>query len=114
MSPSSEKTGSHQPETMGSASQPRIHAGRIVFPFCAIVGQEQLKESLLLNAINPATGGVLIRGEKGTAKSTAVRALADLLPEIEVVLGCPFSCKPDRPEETCDFCSSSSRQLNMM
>ena len=54
-----------------------------IFPFAAIVGQEQMKLALVLNVINPTIGGVLIMGEKGTAKSTAVRALAELLPEIE-------------------------------
>jgi len=69
-----------------------------VYPFVAIVGQEQLKKSLILNVINPALSGVLIRGEKGTAKSTAVRALADLLPEIEVVEGDPFQSDPADPK----------------
>ena len=68
---------------------------RPVFPFSAIVGQDLMKKSLVLNAINPRIGGVLIRGEKGTAKSTAVRAFARLLPEIAVVEGCPYSCDPD-------------------
>jgi len=67
---------------------------RAILPFSAIVGQEKMKKALLLNAVNPRIGGVLIRGEKGTAKSTAVRALAELLPEIEVVKGCPFHCSP--------------------
>jgi len=67
---------------------------RGVFPFTAIVGQDRMRLALELNAINPAIGGVLIRGEKGTAKSTAVRALATLLPEIEVVEGCHYSCEP--------------------
>ncbi|HEX28753.1 TPA: magnesium chelatase, partial [Candidatus Poribacteria bacterium] len=62
---------------------------RFVYPFSAIVGQEKMKKALLLNAINPKIGGVLLRGEKGTAKSLAVRALAELLPEIEVVADCP-------------------------
>ena len=75
-----------------------------VFPFAAIIGQDDLKQSLLLNAVNPAVGGVLIRGEKGTAKSTAVRALAAILPEIEVVPGCPYGCRPDRPASSCDHC----------
>ncbi|MCU0574008.1 MAG: hypothetical protein MUC41_13585 [Syntrophobacteraceae bacterium] len=52
----------------------------------------------------PRIGGVLVRGEKGTAKSTAVRALAGLLPEIEVVDVCPYSCRPSRPDTQCDFC----------
>ncbi|MFZ0215316.1 MAG: magnesium chelatase subunit D family protein [Candidatus Dormiibacterota bacterium] len=68
---------------------------RRTFPFSAIVGQERMKLALVLNAINPSIGGVLIRGEKGTAKSTAVRALARLLPEQEVVEGCRFGCSPD-------------------
>jgi len=75
-----------------------------VYPFSAIVGQEKLKKALILNAINPAIGGVLIRGEKGTAKSTAVRALAALLPEIRVISGCPFYCDPDNPSEWCERC----------
>lgn len=70
-------------------------ARRNVLPFTAIVGQETMKRALILNAVNPGIGGVLIRGEKGTAKSTAVRALADVLPEIAVVRGCPYSCDPD-------------------
>ncbi len=65
-----------------------------VFPFAAIVGQEQMKLSLLLNAVHPSIGGVLIRGEKGTAKSTAVRGLANLLPHMILVDGCPFKCTP--------------------
>ncbi|MFI5265970.1 MAG: magnesium chelatase subunit D family protein [Chloroflexota bacterium] len=68
-----------------------------VFPFTALVGQEQMKLALVLNAINPKIGGVLIRGEKGTAKSTAVRALAHLLPEIRVTAGCPYNCEPGTP-----------------
>lgn len=66
-----------------------------IFPFAAIVGQEQMKLALVLNVINPTIGGVLIMGEKGTAKSTAVRALAELLPEIEASKGCPFNCDPE-------------------
>jgi magnesium chelatase subunit D len=77
---------------------------RPVYPFTAIVGQERLKRALILNAINSRIGGVLIRGEKGTAKSTAVRALARLLPSITVVEGCAFSCLPDRPAGLCATC----------
>ena len=65
------------------------------YPFSAIVGQEQMKLALILNLINPALGGVLIRGEKGTAKSTAVRGLTDLMEQVDVVEGCPFHCRPD-------------------
>jgi magnesium chelatase subunit D len=74
------------------------------YPFSAIVGQERMKKALLLNAINPRIGGVLIKGEKGTAKSTAVRALADLLPEIEVIQDCVFGCNPDEQNEMCEQC----------
>src|SRR5512142_353133 len=75
-----------------------------IFPFTAIVNQEKMKRALVLNAINPLIGGVLIRGERGTAKSTAVRALAALLPEIDIVTDCPFSCNPHEPERYCDIC----------
>ncbi|MFF9764491.1 MULTISPECIES: putative cobaltochelatase [Streptomyces] len=71
------------------------------YPFTAIVGQDDLRLALLLNAVSPAVGGVLVRGEKGTAKSTAVRALAALLPEVDVVPGCRFSCDPAAPDPTC-------------
>jgi magnesium chelatase subunit D len=75
-----------------------------IFPFTAIVGQSTLKMALLLNAIDPLVGGVLIRGEKGTAKSTAVRALAAVLPEMDVVEECRFACDPAEPGSWCDEC----------
>lgn len=71
------------------------------FPFTAVVGQDDLRLALLLNAVSPAVGGVLVRGEKGTAKSTAVRALSALLPEVDVVSGCRFSCAPGSPDPAC-------------
>ncbi|MFE6618736.1 putative cobaltochelatase [Streptomyces sp. NPDC057740] len=71
------------------------------FPFTAVVGQDDLRLALLLNAVSPAVGGVLVRGEKGTAKSTAVRALSALMPEVPVVAGCRFSCDPGRPDLEC-------------
>ncbi|GGL82908.1 magnesium chelatase [Streptomyces fumigatiscleroticus] len=71
------------------------------FPFTAVVGQDDLRLALLLNAVSPAVGGVLVRGEKGTAKSTAVRALSALLPEVAVVPGCRFSCDPASPDPGC-------------
>ncbi len=74
------------------------------YPFAALVGQEQLKTALLVTAVNPTIGGVLIRGEKGTAKSTAVRALAALLPPVRLVAGCPFHCDPDAPWTECPHC----------
>ncbi len=83
---------------------------RPTYPFAAIVGQEDMKEALILNTINPLIGGVLIRGEKGTAKSTAVRALAGLLPERRAVIGCPCGCDPDRPGEMCPDCQERSSE----
>ncbi len=76
------------------------------YPFTAIVGQETLKSALLLNAVDPRVGGVLVRGEKGTAKSTAVRALAAILPDIDVVDGCRFACDPADPGSWCVECTT--------
>ncbi|MBI5375509.1 MAG: ATP-binding protein [Candidatus Schekmanbacteria bacterium] len=78
--------------------------GRTNFPFAAIVGQEKMKMALILNAINPQIGGVLIRGERGTAKTTAVRGLAEILPGIDVVDGCKFRCNPFEPGKMCSSC----------
>ncbi len=77
------------------------------FPFTAIVGQTPMKRALLLNAINPRIGGVLVRGKKGTAKSTAVRSLAALLPQVPVVPGCPYSCQPGAPQDVCQWCQQA-------
>ncbi|MFE5834894.1 putative cobaltochelatase [Streptomyces sp. NPDC056508] len=71
------------------------------YPFTAVVGMDDLRLALLLNAVSPAVGGVLVRGEKGTAKSTAVRALAELLPAVPVVAGCRFGCDPASPDPGC-------------
>lgn len=79
---------------------------RYEYPFSALVGQEKLKTALLLNLVEPRLGGVLIQGEKGTAKSTAVRGLAELMDEVEVAEGCPFHCRMDG-EALCDECRSS-------
>ncbi|MEU6411662.1 putative cobaltochelatase [Microbispora sp. NPDC046933] len=73
----------------------------IRYPFSAVVGHDDLKLALLLNAVSPAVGGVLVRGEKGTAKSTVVRSLAALLPRVPVVAGCRFSCDPAAPDPSC-------------
>src|SRR5205807_4362558 len=78
---------------------------RFVYPFSAIVGQDKMKLALVLNAIHPAIGGVLIRGEKGTAKSTAVRALARLLPELDVVADCKYGCPPEDGDMQCVDCT---------
>jgi magnesium chelatase subunit I len=75
-----------------------------LYPFAAIVGQENLKLALILNIIDPTIGGVLIRGEKGTAKSTAVRGLADILPVIEVVEDCPFQLPARDTHWVCGHC----------
>src|SRR5919201_3158199 len=77
---------------------------RYSYPFTAIVGQDEMKLALVLNAINPTIGGVLIRGEKGTGKSTAVRGLATLLPEHDVVEACHFGCDPNEPDHLCVDC----------
>ncbi|MBD2042641.1 magnesium chelatase ATPase subunit I [Microcoleus sp. FACHB-672] len=75
-----------------------LTARRAVFPFTAIVGQEEMKLALLLNVIDPKIGGVMIMGDRGTGKSTTIRALADLLPEIEVVADDPFNSHPSDPD----------------
>ncbi len=82
---------------------------KLNFPFTAIVGQEKMKLALVLNAINPKLSGVLIRGEKGTAKSTAVRSLAVLLPNLKVVKECPFHCDPADVHKMCAQCSEKMR-----
>ncbi|MHA1819858.1 MAG: ATP-binding protein [Promethearchaeota archaeon] len=78
---------------------------RLNFPFTAIIGQDRMRKALILNVIDPKIGGVLLTGHQGTGKSTAVRSLADILPEIEAIEGCPFSCDPhDDPDNLCDSC----------
>jgi len=85
----------------------RAHAlepRRVTFPFTAIVGQDEMKLSLILNVIDPLIGGVLIMGHRGTGKSTAVRALADLLPPVFKVKGCQYGCDPDQRTDLCADC----------
>ncbi|MDR1085994.1 MAG: magnesium chelatase subunit D family protein [Deltaproteobacteria bacterium] len=77
---------------------------RQIFPLAALVGQAELKKALLLAAVNPLCGGVLIRGEKGTAKSTAARGLTEILPPITAAVGCPYGCEPDKPQTWCPYC----------
>src|SRR3970282_880790 len=74
-----------------------------IYPFTAIVGQERMKRALVLNAVDPRIGGVLIRGERGTAKSTAARAMAALLPQIEVFIDSPFNDDPHSPNTWSDW-----------
>jgi len=81
-----------------------MHHKFVVFPFTTIVRQDLMKKALLVNAIDPTIGGVLIKGDKGTGKSTAVRALADLLPKIKVVKDCPFNCHPENLRLMCKSC----------
>ncbi|MGJ3239687.1 MAG: magnesium chelatase ATPase subunit I [Anaerolineae bacterium] len=76
-----------------------------VFPFTAIVGQDDLKLSLLLCVIDPTIGGVMVMGHRGTGKSTAVRALAALLPKMSFITGCPYNCDPDHPASNCPHCN---------
>jgi len=76
----------------------------VIYPFTAIVGQERMRRALVLNAVDPRIGGVLIRGERGTAKSTAARALAALLPNVKVVGDCRFGCNPDDESALCTEC----------
>lgn len=75
-----------------------------IYPFTAIVGQDRMRRALVLNAVDPRIGGVLIRGERGTAKSTAARALAALLPKVNVVTDCRFGCDPESPASWCTEC----------
>ena len=91
-----------------SVNSPAENQSEPRFPFTAIVGQADMKLALLLNTINPKIGGVLIRGKKGTAKSTAVRSLAALLPEVPVLQGCPYSCPPDGRQGLCQWCRSGA------
>ena len=79
---------------------------KAVFPFSAIVGQDEMKRAILIAAVDPSIGGVLVFGDRGTGKSTAIRALAALLPKIDVVEGCPFRCDPAAPSPDCAYCAS--------
>ncbi len=84
--------------TLPPSSNSTVTTRRAVYPFTAIVGQEEMKLALMLNVIDPKIGGVMIMGDRGTGKSTTIRALADLLPEIDVVGDDPFNCHPSDPD----------------
>ncbi len=88
------------------ADAPDAAPVRRVFPFTAIVGQDEMKRALLLAAIDPGIGGVLVLGDRGTGKSTAVRALAGLLPQIRVVEDCPYGCDPQADRQDCPSCAA--------
>ena len=96
--------------TEQSFNKLRTNGGEPRFPFTAIVGQTTMKRALILNAVNTRIGGVLIRGKKGTAKSTAVRSLAALLPEVSVLRGCPYSCPPENRQGLCQWCQPHSEE----
>jgi magnesium chelatase subunit I len=95
------------PYDASRAPIPVTAARRAPFPFAAIVGQEEMKRALLIAAIDPSIGGVLVFGDRGTGKSTAVRALAALLPPMKVVQGCPYGCDPVVPAGLCAACSGA-------
>src|SRR6266853_1417758 len=87
---------------------------RAVYPFSRIVGQDEMKLGLILNVIDASIGGVLMMGHRGTGKSTAVRALADLLPEIWIVRGCRFNCEPEDPKTLCNDCATRLAKHNKL
>jgi magnesium chelatase subunit I len=98
-----------QPAAYCGPIQPPALAMRHPFPFSAIVGQDEMKLALLIAAVDPAIGGVLVFGDRGTGKSTAVRALAALLPPMKVVVGCPYGCAPDAAAGLCDVCRAGTK-----
>ncbi|MBK9710680.1 MAG: magnesium chelatase ATPase subunit I [Kouleothrix sp.] len=90
--------------TATNGTAPKTDTSVPVYPFTAIVGQAELKLALLLCTVDPTIGGVMVMGHRGTAKSTAVRALAALLPPMRVIAGCPYNCAPDSPSPLCPHC----------
>jgi magnesium chelatase subunit D len=85
-----------------------------VFPFAAIVGQDKLKRALMICAVNQAVGGLLVRGDKGTAKSTAARALTQVMPPVILTPGCKFNCVPGQPTSLCEVCNQEVSSTNEM
>src|SRR5689334_4808343 len=99
--PASQELPPPLPATSGRGHPGRGRVVGVTYPFGAVVGMDDMRLALLLNAVSPAVGGVLVRGEKGTAKSTTVRALAAVLPPVAVVAGCRFACDPAAPDPAC-------------
>src|SRR5687768_14071237 len=98
-------TFKHRADSHHSTSQSnKLASRRLTYPFSAIVGQEEMKLALILNVIDPHIGGVMIMGHRGTGKSTAVRALAEILPSIKKVRGCFYGCNPEKSDELCNDC----------
>lgn len=98
-----------RPASRRSAPRPAAIAAEEAtpaFPFSAIVGQDEMKRALLIAAVDPSVGGVLALGDRGTGKSTAIRALAALLPPMRAVAGCPYSCDPAAPAAACPHCAA--------
>ena len=83
-----------------------LASARAVFPFSAIVAQDEMKLALLAAAVDPSIGGVLVFGDRGTGKSTALRGLAALLPEMRAVVGCRYQCDPDKEDALCSECQA--------
>src|SRR3954462_4583885 len=113
MNPSESNDPSPWPSGVGPASRagPDAGAARLAaptYPFSALVGQDLLKRALLLNAVCPALGGVLIAGDRGTAKTTAARGLAAVVPRLAVVPGCPFRCDPADVWIDCPHCRDAT------
>jgi magnesium chelatase subunit I len=96
-------------EAFPAGSKSAHRTPRPVFPFSAIAGQSDLKTSLILTAVDPLIGGLLAMGDRGTGKSTTVRAFAALLPPIKAVKGCPYHCDPDSPQQACESCRQAGR-----
>ncbi|MFY9557095.1 MAG: magnesium chelatase ATPase subunit I [Blastocatellia bacterium] len=101
------KTSRRSAQVARTKRYSNLGTDRRVYPFTAIVAQEEMKLALLLSVIDPHIGGVIIMGHRGTGKSTAVRALADLLPRVKKVKGCFYGCDPDRTNELCQDCANT-------